>query len=122
ATTAGPCLGSVSNPSARARLNSVLRPDAIRPTSSIAPRTSVAGRRLEGRGTRQARGPALGRDHQSHLPGRLVDHLVAEHGRSAVPGCCRGVPLVGVGSRLGPVAVVLAGTEDLVGRIALPSG
>src|SRR5690606_5538526 len=57
-------------------------------------------------------GPALGRDDQGHLPRRLVDHLVAEHGGAApLHG---GVVLVRLEDQLGVVVVVLRRGEHLV--------
>src|SRR5215467_16261382 len=70
----------------------------------------------ERRGALHARRPALSRDHKSHLPGGLVDHLVAEHDRSAGAARFGEPPLVSVQDQLRMIVILLRRREDLVGR------
>src|SRR3954469_19541650 len=70
-------------------------------------------------GALHPRGAPLARDHQGHLAGGLVDHLVAEHRGAALAAGLRGEPLVRVEDVLGVVVVLLRRAEDLVGGVDL---
>src|ERR1051326_6475736 len=65
----------------------------------------------------EGRGPPLGGDHQPHLAGRLVDHLVVEHDRTAL--VYLGRARIGVEDPHRARVVVARGGEDLVDHVHL---
>src|SRR5579859_6419019 len=61
-----------------------LRP-SVRASRAMVRLPSLRGWRFELGGARQPGGASFARDHQGHLAGGLVDHLVAEHRRAFLP-------------------------------------